>query len=175
MGERHDAILTVPAPYDITKAAHDYSVQVDVEAILGQKSASDAIYGVSCWNHEAHNQSTSAFLFYFTRSGAQIVLWDDRTGAAHVLHKTSWSGVLEPPPARNRVRVLCLQRDHHGATLAELGMSVNGHVMTEVYRKGGSSQPWSVGDRVGLLVGLTGSDVFYDNVVITGDCKGSAC
>jgi len=170
MGERHDAILTVPAPY-----ATDDSVQIDVDAILGQKSASDAIYGVSCWNHEAHNHSTSAFLFYFTRTGAQIVLWDDTKGASHVLRKTTWSGVLSPAPARNHVRVLCLQRTHHGAPVAELGMSVNGHVLTKIYRKGGSSASWTTGDRVGLLVGLTGSDVFYDNFVITGDCKGSSC
>jgi hypothetical protein len=175
MGERHNAILTVPAPYDITKAAHDFSVQLDADAILGSTSPKDAVYGLSCWNHEAHNKSTAAFLFYFTRSGAQIVLWDNRDGSVHVLRRLSWSGVLRPAPARNHIRALCLQRTHNGTAVAELGMDVNGHVLTKIYRKGGSSQPWATGDRVGLIVGLTGADVFYDNFEITGECKGSYC
>jgi hypothetical protein len=165
----------VPAPYDITQAARDYSVEVDVDAIVGHHSPRDAIYGVSCWNHEARNSSTSAFVFYFTRTGAQIGLWDDATGTSHVLRKTTWSGVVDSAPARNHVRVICLQRTQHGAPVAELGMSVNGHVLTKIYRRGGSSHPWRVGDRVGLLVGLTGADVFYDNFVVAGDCKGSSC
>ena len=111
MGERHDAILTVPAPYDITKASSDYSVQVDAEAILGPKSPKDAIYGLSCWNHEAHNKSTSAFVFSFTRSGAQIVLWDNTDGSTHTLKKMSWSGVVRPRRTATRFgRCACSAR-----------------------------------------------------------------
>ena len=93
----------------------------------------------------------------------------------HVLRKLSWSGVLQSAPARNHIRALCLQRAHNGTVVAELGMDVNGHILSKTYRKGGSSHPWSTGNRVGLIVGLTGADVFYDNFVITGDCKGSRC
>ena len=168
MGERHDAILTVPAPYDITKASSDYSVQVDAETILGPKSPKDAIYGLSCWNHEAHNKSTSAFVLSFTRKGAQIVLWDNTDGTTHTLKKMSWSGVVRPAPYRNQVRALCVQRKRHGRTYAELGMSVNGRILAKLYPQGGKSEPWTTGNRVGLIVGLTGADVFYDNFSITG-------
>jgi hypothetical protein len=175
LGERHDSVLTEPAPYDITKAAADYSVQVDVEAILGPKTASNAIYGISCWNHKSKRGDTAAFVFYFTKRREQIVLWDDTDGTEHVLKSKAWHDVVRSAPQRNDVRVLCLQRNNANGSVAELGISVNGHVLTDLYAKSIKNHPWAVGDRVALLVGLTGSDVFYDNFVITGECKGSTC
>lgn len=175
MGERHDAVLTVPAPYDITKAAADYSVQIDVDVIPAAHTAGHSIYGVSCWNHEAHNGETSAFLFYVTRSGAQIVLWDDTDGTEYVLKHRSWSNVLRPRPYRNKMRVLCLDRAGRSGPIAELGMSVNGAVLTAFYDKRAKHHAWRTGNRVGLIVGLSRSDVFYDNFTITGECKGSSC
>jgi hypothetical protein len=175
MGERHDAVLTVPAPYVITKAAADDSVQVDVELVPAADSTRHAIYGVSCWNHSAHNGETSAFLFYVTRGGAQIVLWDNADGTAHVLKHKSWTGVLRPRPSRNAMRVLCLQRTVRGRPVAELGMAVNGHVLTTVYSKSAKHHDWRTGNHVALVVGLNRSDVFYDNFTITGECKGSGC
>lgn len=175
MGERHDSILTDPAPYDITRAAADRSVRIDVQAVLGPKSPADAVYGVTCWNHRSRAGDTAAFLFEFTKSGADIVLWDDRTGDTHVLRHKSWRNVLLAPPARNAVRVLCENRTSGGTATAELGMSVNGHVLIKLYPKNGKNAAWSTGKQVGLLVGLTHADVFYDNFVITGECQGTRC
>jgi hypothetical protein len=175
MGERHDAVLTVPAPYVITKAAADSSVQIDVDVILASDTARHSLYGVSCWNHAAHNGETSAFLFYVSHGGAQIVLWDNADGSEHVLKHKSWSNVLRPGPYRNVMRVLCLQRHNRGGTVAELGMSLNGKVLTAFYAKSTKHHDWRVSDRVGLIVGLNKSDVFYDNFAITGECKGSRC
>ncbi|HEY2299315.1 MAG TPA: hypothetical protein VGH43_16390 [Jatrophihabitans sp.] len=175
MGERHNSILTVPSPYDITKAAHDYSVQVDFQMYLGSGSADDAIYGLSCWNHKTGSGDSAAFLFYITKTGVQIALWDNVDGSEHILKKKSWSDVLLPAPQANTVRVLCLQRSNHGGPLAVLGISVNGNQLIETYAKTTKNYDWGTGDRVALLVGLTGSNVFYDNFQITGDCKGSYC
>jgi hypothetical protein len=175
MGERHDSILTVPAPYDITKAAHDYSVQVDFQMYVGSGSAADAIYGLSCWNHKTDSGDSAAFLFYITETGVQIALWDNVDGSEHILKKKSWSNVLLPAPKANSVRVLCLQRSNRGGPLAELGISVNGNQLIDFYPKTTKNYDWGTGNRVALLVGLTGSNVFYDNFQITGDCKGSYC
>ena len=175
MGERHNSILTVPAPYDITKAAHDYSVQIDTQMYVADGSAADSIYGVSCWNHKTNSGGSAAFLFYVSKSGVQIALWDNVDGTEHILKKKSWTNVLLPTPKPNSIRVLCLQRDRRGGTVAELGISVNGNVLTDVYAKSTKNYAWATGDRVALLVGLTGSKVFYDNFEITGDCKGTNC
>jgi len=53
--------------------------------------------------------------------------------------------------------------------------AINGNVLTDVYAKSTKNYAWATGDRVALLVGLTGSKVFYDNFEITGDCKGTNC
>jgi hypothetical protein len=175
MGERHDSILTVPAPYDITKAAHDYSVQLDFQMYVADDSAADSIYGVSCWNHKTSSGDSAAFLFYITKTGVQIALWDNVDGTEHILKKKSWSDVLLPSPQANTVRVLCLQRTNHGGPVAALGISVNGNELTDLYAKSTKNYDWATGNGVALLVGLTGSNVFYDNFQITGDCKGSDC
>jgi hypothetical protein len=175
MGERHDSVLTVPAPYVITKAAHDYSVQIDTQMYVADGSARNSIYGVSCWNHSTKSGGSAAFLFYVTRSGVQIALWDNIDGTEHILKKKSWRKVLLPTPKPNTIRVLCLQRHDRGGAVAELGISVNGNVLTDIYAKSAKNYAWAPGNRVALLVGLTGSNVFYDNFEITGECKGSDC
>ena len=48
-------------------------------------------------------------------------------------------------------------------------------MLTDFYGKSTKNHAWATGDRVALLVGLTGADVFYDNFKITGDCKGPQC
>lgn len=175
MGERHNAVLTVPAPYDITKAAADDSVRVDLDMILAPTTPRRAIYGASCWNHETHGGETSAFVFYATKGGAQIVLWDDKDGTAHVLKNKAWTNVLRPAPYRNKMRVLCEQRRLNGHPVAELGMSVNGSLLTEIYSQSRKHHAWRTGDRVGLIVGLNKSDVYYDNFAVNSECKGSHC
>jgi hypothetical protein len=176
MGERHDSVLTVPAPYDLTKAAADYSVRVDAELIVGSQSPANAIYGLSCWNHKSNKGDTAAFVFYVTKRSAQIVLWDNVDGTEHVLKRKALHNVLQPAPYRNKLRVVCLQRHlPSGTAVAELGMLVNGKVLTDNYSKSTKNHAWDVGDRASLIVGLTNSNAFYDNVVITGECKGSSC
>ena len=148
-------------------------MQVDVDAVLGQKSASDAdLRRLVLEPRGAQPLDVRVLVLLHPHRRADRAVGQQGRLDARAAQDDVVAECCRPAPSPNHVRVLCLQRSHNGAPVAELGMSVNGHVLTKIYRMGGSSHPWTTGDRVALLVGLTGADVFYDNFVITGDCKG---
>ena len=177
MGERTDAAISEDAPFDITDAAKDYSVQVDVDATLGPGFGATNEIGIVCWEHpiEGGSGTTSAFLLELSESKATIGLWDGTDGSYHEITSASASARLSTTGSTH-LTGLCLQGTANGSAQAQLSLSVNGtEVVSANYAKSVSAYAWAVGHRVGLLAIGAGSDVFYDNFAVTGKCAGDFC
>lgn len=176
MGERTNAAISEDAPFDITDAASDYSVQVDVDAALGQSFTSANAIGIACWEHRiADGGTTSAFLLELDESTATIGLWDGTDGSYHEITSAPADGALSPT-GWTHLTALCLRGTAGGAPQAQLSLTVNGAALVSAnYAKSVSNYDWDVGDRVGLLAIGEGSDVFYDNFAITGRCAAISC
>ena len=175
MGERTNAAISEDAPYDITQAATDYSVQVDVDAALGQSFTPTNEIGIVCWEHRIGGGTTSAFLLELSESKATIGLWDGTDGSYHEITSAAATGALSPT-GWTHLTALCLTGTSGGSVQAQLSLSVNGSTLVSAnYAKSASTYDWDVGDRVGLLAIGEGSDVFYDNFAITGKCAAISC
>jgi hypothetical protein len=178
MGERTDAAISEDAPYDITDAANDYSVRVDVDATPGDGFGGNNQLGITCWEHEIEeggDGTTSAFLLQLSGTAAMIGLWDGADGSYQLLKSVPARTVLDTS-ATNHLTAQCIQGTASGSTHAQLSLAVNGaEVISISYAKSIANYDWSVGARVGLLAVGEGSDVFYDNFAITGACAGDFC
>ena len=177
MGERTNAAISEDAPFDVTDVAKDYSVQLDVDAVLGQGFGGSNEIGFVCWEHpiEGGGGTTSAFLLEISESTATVGLWDAADGKYHEITSAAATGALNPT-ATNHLTGLCLQDASNGTPQAQLSLSVNGtSVVSANYAKSVSTYDWDVGEQVGLLAIGEGSDVFYDNFAITGKCAGDSC
>jgi hypothetical protein len=176
MGERTDAAISQDAPYDVTDAANDYSVQVDVDATPGDGFGGNNRIGIVCWEHkiEGGDGTTSAFLLQLTETEAIIGLWDGADGSYHEL-KSVPARALDTSET-NHLTAQCLQGTKDGQAQAQLSLTANGtEVASLAYAKSLANYDWSVGESVGLLVIGAGSDVFYDNFAVTGKCAGDFC
>jgi hypothetical protein len=177
MGERTNAAISEDAPYDVTDAANDYSVQVDVDATPGEGFGGTNELGVVCWEHEIEGAGgvTSAFLLELSLTEAKIGLWDGADGSYHEITSAAAAGALDPA-GTSHLTAQCIQGTSNGQAQAQLSLSVNGAEVVSVnYAKGLSTYDWSVGEHVGLLAIGEGSDVFYDNFAVTGKCAGDFC
>jgi hypothetical protein len=175
MGERTDAAISEDAPFDVTGVANDYSVQVDVDAILGPGFGASNEIGLVCWEHPVPDGAsvTSAFLLEISESRATVGLWDGTDGSYHEITSAAAPGALSPTGS-NHLTGLCVQSAPGGSV--QLSLSVNGaDVVSANYDKSVSTYEWDVGERVGLLAIGEGSDVYYDNFAITGKCAGDSC
>lgn len=177
MGERTDAAISQDAPYDVTDAANDYSVQVDVDATPGDGFGGNNRVGIVCWEREIEGGggTTSAFLLQLSETEAIIGLWDGTDGSYQQLKSVPAVSALNPS-ATNHLTAQCLQGTENGSAQAQLSLSVNGAEVVSVnYAKSSANYDWNVGKHVGLLVVGAGSDVFYDNFAVTGKCAGDFC
>jgi hypothetical protein len=177
MGERTNAAISQDAPYDITGAANDYSVQVDVDALPGQGFGPTNELGFVCWEHPVAGRAgvTSAFLLELSESKATIGLWDATDGSYHEITSAVATGALSTT-GWTHLTGLCLQGTSAGSAQAQLSLSVAGTpVVSANYDKDVSTYEWGVGEKVGLLAIGEGSDVYYDNFAITGKCAGVSC
>lgn len=173
LGERTNAAISQVAPVEITEIAHDYSVQLDVDATLGSQMPAGDIIGFTCWEHEIEggNGATSAFLIEVNQTEAKIGLWDDVTGDYHEIASKPAHGVLDPS-GTNHLTAVCIQGNGRSGVEAVLGLKVNRKVLvTAKYAKTAKTYDWSVGKQVGLLAAGEGADVFYDNFAIRSQCQ----
>jgi hypothetical protein len=172
MGERTDAAISEDAPYDITHAAADDSVQVDVDAAPGPAFGATNEVGFACWEHSIAGGDgiTSAFLLELSESKATIGLWAGTDGSYHEITSAAAPEALAAT-GWTHLTGRCQQGTAAGSIQAQLSLSVDGtEVVSAAYGKSVGSFPWDVGNRVGLLVIGEGSDVYYDNFAITGEC-----
>jgi hypothetical protein len=177
MGERTDAALSEDAPYNVTDAAKDHSVQVDVDAAIGQNFGATNEIGIVCWEHpiEGGGGTTSAFLLELSETEATIGLWDGTDGSYHEITSAAAPNALSPT-GWTHLTGLCLLGTPAGSTQAQLSLTVNAALLVSAtYAKSVRTYDWDVGDRVGLLAIGEGSDVFYDNFAVTGRCAGVGC
>jgi hypothetical protein len=177
MGERTNAAISEDAPYDITEAAADYSVQVDVDALPGQTFSAQDELGFACWEHpiEAGGGRTSAFLLELSERKATIGLWDGTDGSYHEITSAVAPDALSGS-GWTHLTGLCLLGTSTGVPEAQLSLSVNGtEVVTANYDKTAADYDWDVGNSVGLLAIGAGSNVYYDNFAVTGRCTGTSC
>jgi hypothetical protein len=177
VGERTNAAISQDAPYDISKAASDYSVQVDVDATPGQQFAASNRLGIVCWEHAipGGGGATSAFLLQVSESRAYIGLWDSVDGSYHELKSAPATDALNPS-GTNHLTAQCLQGSDNGSATAQMSLSVNGAKTISVdYAKSAKTYEWAPGASVGVLAIGEGSDIFYDNFAVTGKCSGDFC
>jgi hypothetical protein len=177
MGERTAATASEVAPFEITKIASDYSVQVDVDAVLAKTMPAPTSFGVSCWEHATKDgSSTGAFVILVSSTKASIGLWSDEDGSYHSITTKPVDGVLKTDGTANHLTVTCIQGTSGGSAQAQLAVTVNGtQVASANYAKGVSTFAWAVGPHIGLLASGESSDIFYDNFVITSKCQGEFC
>jgi hypothetical protein len=177
LGERTNAAISEDAPFNVAEAANDYSVQVDVDASLGQGFGPTNEIGIVCWEHpiQGGGGTTSAFLLELSESKATIGLWDGTDGSYHEITSAAADGALSTT-GWTHLTGLCLMGTSAGSAQAQLSLTVNGTtVVSANYAKSVSTYDWDVGDRVGLLAIGEGSDVFYDNFAVTGKCASTTC
>lgn len=177
LGERTDAAISEDAPFDVTDVAKDYSVQIDVDASVGQGFGGTNELGIACWEHpiEGGNGVTSAFLLELSESKATIGLWDATDGSYREITSAAADGALSTT-GWNHLTGQCIRGTSNGAAQAQLSLSVDGtEVVSANYDRGVSTYAWDVGKSVGLLAIGAGSDVFYDNFAVTGKCAGDSC
>jgi hypothetical protein len=169
MGERTTNGKTQLAPVDITTLSNDYSVQIDVDAVLGNKAPANSYLGLVCWDHDASGGTEAGFLFFVTADEVDVTLLPDSGGKPQTLNENQGGNFVKPYPAKNHLTATCLQKESGGGTSADLTLAVNGAtVLHEQYAKSVKNFSWSPGSHVGLLVAGKKSDVFYDNFTITG-------
>lgn len=177
MGERTDATVTADAPVNASDISQDYSVQVDVDAELGQSFPADGEFGITCWEHPVSDGSTNtAFLFFINPTGASIDLWDSIEGKDHTLAQVPLQGVVNASGV-NHLTATCIQGNNPQTqeVQAQLALSINGQKVVSVnYDKTTKQYAWDVGtdqSSLGLLVAGKGSDVFYKNFAVTSRCQ----
>lgn len=175
LGQRSAATAVEQAPVDITKISHDYSVEIDVDAIPYHTMPLTTSAGIDCWAHKS-NGHTSAFLFFVDPSTVEIGMWDEDTGAYHKIASKSDAGLVKTDGSPNHFTAACVQAEHSGGVSAELGIKINGKVaLVTHYDKSDKTYPWSVGPSVGVIASGQGADVFYDNFAVTSLCHGEFC
>ncbi len=170
VGERTAATVSEPAPTDITKLAADYSVQVDVDAVLANTMPATSSFGISCWEHASSDgSSTAGFVFLVSATNTSIGLWSDTDGAYHeIVSQPTPPGALKTDGTPNHLTATCVQDRSSGSVQAQLGISVNGaSAVTTTYAKSVKTHTWAVGTHAGLLASGLGSDIFYDNFALT--------
>jgi hypothetical protein len=177
LGTRTDATATEDAPVNITSIASDYSVQVDVDTILGPTTTAANSAGIVCWEHPSKDgQSTAAFLLRISGTEANIGFWGDANGTYHQIAHADATGLLKAAPAATHLTAQCIQGSTGSASEAELSLAVDGTVVVSgKYASSTNNFSWSVGPKVGVLVSGKGGDMFYDNFGITSKCAGSFC
>lgn len=175
LGQRSAATEVQQAPVDITKISHDYSVQIDVDAIPYHSMPLSTSAGIDCWQHKS-NGHTAAFLFFVDPSTVEIGMWDELNGEYHKIASKSDAGLVKTDGSPNHFTVACVQSSHNGGATAELGIKINGKVaLVTRYDKSLKNYEWSVGPGVGLLASGKGADIFYDNFAVTSLCRGTYC
>jgi hypothetical protein len=176
IGERTQATAFEDAPVQISSLSHDYSVQVDVDAIPGTSMPGTDSFGIGCWLHQSDDgQSTSGFIFLVDATSASIGLWDNSDGSYHQLAKQPVNN-LAGAGVPDHLTAQCLQGSSGGGAAAQLSLSINGtQAVTASYANSVQNYPWSVGEHVALLASGANSDVFYDNFKITSKCSGGLC
>lgn len=164
MGERTDHTATADAPFDINKVSTTSSVQIDVDAVLGDSAPTSSELGIICWDQPTKdNSTTSSFAFFVGQQTASILLWDQYDGSKHDIVSKDVSTGLQPRKV-NHLTAQCVQSDAG----AQLQLAVNGQpVISTTYGRGTNNYAWSVANKVGLLVAGTGSDVFYKNFAVS--------
>lgn len=168
MGERTVNAKPQVAPFDITTISKNYGVQVDVDAVLGNKAPSTSYIGLVCWD-QVLGATESAFLFFVTADSVDVTLLPDDGGQPRTIDRNQGGNFVQPYPAANHLTATCVQKHSGGGTVADLTLVVNGaSVLHEQYAKSVKNYPWISGPHVGLLVGGKRSDVFYDNFAVTG-------
>jgi hypothetical protein len=169
MGERTTNGKTQLAPLDITTISSDYSVQVDVDAVLGKSAPTSSYMGIVCWDHHAADGSEAGFLFFVSANSVDVTLLPDSGSGPQTLNENQGGSFVKPYPAKNHLTATCLQRTAAGGVEADLTLAIDGAtVLHEQYAKSVKNYTWSPGPKVGLLVGGEKSDVFYDNFAVTG-------
>jgi hypothetical protein len=169
MGERTANAKTQLAPLDTTTIAKNYSVQVDVDAVLGKSAPAGSFIGIVCWDHDTSTETEAGFLFFVTADSVDVTLLPDTGTKPRTLDRNQGGDFVRPYPATNHLTATCLQRTTSGGVEADLSLTVNGSaVLHEEYANSVKNYPWTPAPRVGLLVAGPKSDVFYDNFSVTG-------
>jgi hypothetical protein len=169
MGERTANAKTQLAPLDTTTIAKNYSVQIDVDAVLGKSAPARSFIGIVCWDHETSTETEAGFLFFVTADSVDVTLLPDTGSKPRTLDRNEGGNFVKPYPAVNHLTATCLQRTGSGGVEADLSLTVNGAaVLHEQYANSVKNYPWTPAPRVGLLVAGAKSDVFYDNFSVTG-------
>jgi hypothetical protein len=169
MGERTGNAKTQLAPLDTTTIAKNYSVQVDVDAVLGKSAPAGSFIGIVCWDHDTSIETEAGFLFFVTADSVDVTLLPDTGSKPRTLDRNQGGNFVKPYPATNHLTAVCLQRTTSGGVEADLSLTVNGAaVLHEQYANSVKNYPWTPAPRVGLLVAGEKSDVFYDNFSVTG-------
>jgi hypothetical protein len=177
IGERADRTVVATAPVKVPDVSQDYSVQVDVDAVLGRQSPATAQIGIVCWDHPTEDGSgDSAFVLFVSNSRAHITLWDGIDGSAHTIASRDVSGLLKTGGTANHLTAQCIQGTSNGGAAAQLSLTVNGQSAVSVtYPKSVKSYDWAVesssSSEVGVLASGAGSDVFYDNFAVSSRCQ----
>lgn len=184
MVERAGRTATALAPVDASDISQDYSVQVDVDAVLGSRTSSGGEIGIVCWDHPVSGDPSgadSAFLFFVGADSAQIVLWDNVEGKNHQIATSKPNPGLIKTDGVNHLTATCIQGSSDGAVAAQLALSVNGRQTVSVtYELNVHNYGWSVAEkdsagneasRLGLLVSGTNADVFYKNFSVSSKCQ----
>jgi hypothetical protein len=161
MGERFAASLSEEAPVRVSSFAPDYGVQADVDVFAGPNMDHSTSAGLTCWQHAAGNDNSSAFVFEISGTDAQLFLWNDTDGTVLDIAKKDTTA-FQFNGTVNHITISCTRQGSGVTAPAQLSMVVNGQTMfQETYSA--SVGPWKVGDSVGLVAGGRGSDLFYDN------------
>ena len=164
IGERNDATVSEDAPAKASSISADFSVRLDVDAVLGQHMAKTNAAGMVCWEHTAKDQtSSSAFLFTISGDTAEVGLWDNTDGTYHVIQSKA-SAVLRFDGSVNHITITCKQDTSTGTPRADLSMTVNGQPSLQAgYASNATNFPWTIGDGIGVVASGNGADIFYDN------------
>lgn len=152
-------------------------MQLDVDTEPGQDFGATNELGFVCWEHplESGGGVTSAFLLQLSESKATIGLWDGTDGSYHEISSAVAPDALSAT-GWTHLTGRCLLGTNAGTAQAQLSLSVNGtEVVSANYDKDVSAYDWDVGNRAGLLAIGEGSNVYYDDFAITGECTGASC
>lgn len=166
LGERTNATITEDAPLDITSISPSYGVKIEVDAIRNQTMPGGDDEGISCWEHPAKSGGgTAAFLFFFNSARVEIGLWDGEDGSYHRIAQKAVSLLHTDGQTADHLTADCIQ---NGDGSAGLAMSVNGQVVLSAsYAHSVHDYEWDPANKVGLLAGGQGADVFYDNFAVS--------
>lgn len=182
MVQRKEGAASALAPVGTADISQDYSVQVDVDAVLGARTPPAGQFGIVCWQHPTSDGgSDSAFLLFVGQKSAGSVLWDDQDGSGHVVASQAVGNGVVKVKGVNHLTAQCIQGvdQQSQSAAAQLSLTVNGQkVVSTTYDKSVANYSWNVtstgnGEKSGLgvLASGAGEDVFYKNFAITDRCQ----